>query len=53
MKLWLRGCENLEELPQNIASLFSLLILDLFFCKTIKSLPINIGQLQHLTVLLL
>jgi hypothetical protein len=52
MKLWLQGYENLE-LPQSIASLFSLSIFDSSFCKSIESPPITIGRLQHLTKLLL
>jgi Leucine-rich repeat (LRR) protein len=35
-KLWLQGCENLKELPQSIASLFSLSILHLFFVNPLN-----------------
>jgi hypothetical protein len=52
-KLWLVGCGNRKEVPQSIAGLFSLSMLDLFLCKSIESLPTMIGQLQHLTKLLL
>jgi leucine-rich repeat protein SHOC2 len=45
----LLDCENLKELPQSIARLSSLSILDLFGFKSIESLPTMIGQLQHLT----
>jgi leucine-rich repeat protein SHOC2 len=49
----LEGCTNLKELPQSIKSVSSLSILDLSYCKFIESLPIIIGDLKHLTKLLL
>jgi hypothetical protein len=50
-QVWLRKCENLKQLPLSIGSFSSLLMLDLFFCKSIESLPTMIGQLQHLAQL--
>jgi hypothetical protein len=49
--LWLQECENLKKLPQSIANLFSLSILDLSYCRFIKSLPIASDELKHLTKL--
>jgi hypothetical protein len=49
--LWLQECENLKKLPQSIASLFSLSILDLSYSRFIESLPIASDELKHLTKL--
>jgi hypothetical protein len=49
--LLLQGCENLQQLPQSIASLFSLAMLDLSGYNSIESLLTTINQLQHLTQL--
>jgi hypothetical protein len=42
MKLWLRGCENLKELPRTIASLL-IININLSYYKSIKSLSTTIG----------
>jgi Leucine-rich repeat (LRR) protein len=52
-KLFLQGRENLKELPQSIGNISSLSILDLYYCKSIESLPTTLGDLKHLTKLLL
>jgi hypothetical protein len=50
-KLLLQWCENLKEVPQTIANISSLSILNLLFCKSIESLPTTIVGLKHLTKL--
>jgi hypothetical protein len=47
IELQLIGYENLNQLLQNIPSLFSLSMLDLFDCNCIQSLPTTIGELKH------
>jgi hypothetical protein len=42
-QLWLRRCESFKKL-QNIASLFSLSMLDLFGCNSIESLSTIIRE---------
>jgi hypothetical protein len=47
--LYLRGCRNLEALPDNIVNNSSLRRLDLDECRKIKSLPKLPASLQQLT----
>jgi hypothetical protein len=49
----LGGCENLNNVPQIIGSISSLLTLDLSYYKSIESIPTTIGDLKHLIKLLL
>jgi hypothetical protein len=52
-KLLIGGCENLKEILQTIGNMYSLLILNLSYYMSIKSLPTTIGDLKHLIELLL
>jgi Leucine-rich repeat (LRR) protein len=49
--LQLTSYKNLKELPQSIANILPLSMLDLSSCNSMESLPTTIGELQHLTKL--
>ncbi|KAK0581302.1 hypothetical protein LWI29_012313 [Acer saccharum] len=48
LKLFLRGCKNLETLPSGISNLASLIELDLSDCSNLDKLPVNMGNLTSL-----
>ncbi|KAL5778663.1 hypothetical protein ACOSQ2_009400 [Xanthoceras sorbifolium] len=48
LRLFLRGCKNLETLPSSIRNLASLLEFDLSDCSRLDKLPVNMGNLKSL-----